>query len=142
MEWMLMPLRRYADFQGRSRRKEYWMFVLGYTIVSAIMVGLMFGTGGFNGENFDFNIVSGIVVAVFGLFVLALLIPSIAVQVRRLHDQNISGWWLLGIYIASAIPVVGFIASVALLVFMCLPGKRGPNRFGPDPKEDVAAAFV
>ncbi len=79
----------------------------------------------------------------YGLYALAVLIPSIAVTVRRFHDQDKSGWWYLGLTVVSLIPLVGFLASIALLVFMCLEGTRGSNRFGPDPKdpygEDVFA---
>jgi uncharacterized membrane protein YhaH (DUF805 family) len=68
-------------------------------------------------------------------FGLAVLVPSIAVVVRRLHDRDLSGWWYLGAIVAGMIPFVGFIASIALLVLMFLPGTPGPNRFGPDPKD-------
>jgi uncharacterized membrane protein YhaH (DUF805 family) len=70
-----------------------------------------------------------------GLFGLALFIPSIAVQVRRFHDQDRTGWLIL----LGLIPYVG---GLIVLVFMCLPGTRGTNRFGPDPKENIADAFV
>lgn len=134
MNWMVMPLRRYAEFSGRSRRKEYWMFTLFVSLVSAALILVGFGiAGAFRaGDTFDATAFAGYVP--FGLFYLAILIPVIAVQVRRLHDRDLSGWWLLGFYVASAIPVIGFVASIALLVFMCLPGTVGPNRFGPDPK--------
>ena len=68
------------------------------------------------------------------------LVPSIAVVVRRLHDRDMSGWWYLGIIVASMIPIVGTLASIALLVLMVLPGTPGPNRFGPDPKDPANAA--
>ena len=143
MYWMLLPLKRYADFQGRSRRKEYWMFVLGYMIV-AIALGLLgMALGAFSGDLASGNLGGGTLAlfGLLGLLGLALIIPSIAVQVRRFHDQDLSGWFLLGAYVLSLIPILGFIASIALIVFMCLPGTRGSNRFGPDPKENVAEAF-
>jgi len=59
--------------------------------------------------------------------------------VRRLHDRDMSGWWYLGVAVASIIPIVGFIASIAFLVLMVLPGTPGPNRFGPDPKDPTGA---
>jgi uncharacterized membrane protein YhaH (DUF805 family) len=74
-----------------------------------------------------------------GIWFLAILIPSIAVAVRRLHDRDMSGWWYLGVIIAGMIPIVGFIANIAFIVLMFLPGTPGPNRFGPDPKDPSSA---
>ncbi|WP_200913128.1 DUF805 domain-containing protein [Sphingomonas sp. Leaf10] len=140
MYWMTLPLRRYADFSGRSRRMEYWMFVLGYGIV-LIILGAILGVMGVLSSSMS-DLQSGAVngalmlpIIVFAIIGLGILIPSIAVQVRRLHDRNMSGWWLLGVYIASLIPFVGFFASIGLLVLLALPGTVGPNRFGPDPKD-------
>ena len=141
MEWMLMPYRRYADFSGRSRRMEYWMFTLLSAIVGTVIVLLMFGGMPLDAMS-DPNAlaadaqpgalfyVGAVIAAVWGL---GSLIPSIAVTVRRFHDRDMSGWWYLGFIVASAIPIVGFVASIALLVLMVLPGTKGPNRFGPDP---------
>lgn len=120
MEWMLMPLKRYADFSGRSRRKEYWMFLLGVVIV-AIVLSVMEAAMGMNG------MVAGVYGPLTTLLVLGLIIPGIAVQVRRFHDQDKSGWFVL----LGFIPIVG---GLIVLVFMLLEGTKGPNRFGPDPK--------
>ncbi len=120
LDWMLMPLRRYADFSGRSRRKEYWMFVLGVLIVT-IVLSIVEGILGLSG------MVAGAYGPVTALFFLGIIVPSIAVQVRRMHDQDKSGWWVL----IALIPLIG---SIVLLVFMCLEGTRGDNRFGADPK--------
>ena len=68
------------------------------------------------------------------LWWLATLIPNIAVNVRRLHDRDMSGWWFLGFIVASQIPLIGILASIAYLVLMLLPGTPGANRFGEDPK--------
>ena len=115
---MFEALKNYADFNGRARRKEYWLFylflMLGY-IVTAV-IDLM--TGSFD-EISGFGILSG-------LFFLGIIIPNIAVTIRRLHDQDKSGWWIL----IGFIPVLG---GLVLLVFMCLPGTTGDNRFGADP---------
>lgn len=152
MEWMLLPFKRYAEFSGRSRRKEYWMFVLFNIIVITVMAALIFGVAG-AGASFDEidagdpvglygSLFSGIGV-VFLLYWLAVLIPGMAVSVRRLHDRGMSGWWYLGFIVASLIPIVGFIASIAFIVVMALPGTVGPNRYGPDPKGGVdAKAFA
>lgn len=140
MEWMLLPLKRYADFSGRSRRKEYWMFVLGYMLIF-IVLGAIFGIMGvFSSsiQDMEAGSINGVLILAFvvlGIIGLGILIPSIAVQVRRLHDRDMSGWWLLGAYVLSLVPVIGFLASIALLVVFVLPGTPGPNRFGPDPKD-------
>lgn len=125
MEWMLLPLKRYADFSGRSRRKEYWMFVLG-VLIAAIVLGIVESVLG----------LSGMVGHVYGpltlIFLLAIIVPSIAVQVRRFHDQDKSGWFVL-------LALIPFVGGLIVLVFMCLEGTKGPNRFGPDPKDPAGA---
>jgi len=128
MDWMLMPLRRYADFAGRSRRKEYWMFALGVTLATIILciLAVLLG-GGLQGMADSGGMIAGPFLFVFGIFWLALIVPAIAVQVRRFHDQDKSGWFVL----LNLIPYVG---GLIVLVFMFLEGTRGPNRFGPDPK--------
>lgn len=130
MEWMLMPLRRYADFSGRSRRKEYWMFFLGILLVT-IALGCLAGIlgGGFGGMMRGGGLFAGPFLILFGLLWLGLIVPSIAVQVRRFHDQDKSGWFVL----LNFIPYLG---GLIVLVFMFLEGTRGPNRFGPDPKAE------
>ncbi len=191
MNWMLLPLRRYADFSGRSRRMEFWMWQLFLFLVNmvlmvvafAIIGGAMFSILRNNPEAFESSSdysydgayyadsvppdaalatigVAGIVI--FGLLFLwslFILVPNIAVAVRRLHDTNRSGWWLLapiapyvvgvlGMIMAAALPDLAMVAMVIwlvamlaafglgimLLVFYFLEGTRGPNRFGPDPK--------
>lgn len=139
MEWMLMPYRRYFDFSGRSRRKEYWMFTLLAAIVAVVLFALMF-SGGFPAQEFDAEtgvaatpgVMFWIGATGLGIFWLATIIPSIAVQVRRFHDQDRSGWMVL----LAFIPYVG---GIIVLVFMCLEGTRGPNRYGPDPKDPLNA---
>ena len=125
MDWLLMPLRRYADFQGRSRRKEYWMFALGILIayvILAVLAAMLVGSS----PDPD-NPLGGAMAIPILLFVAAIFIPSLAVQVRRFHDQDKSGWMVL-------LGLIPFVGGVILLVFMCLEGTAGPNRFGPDPK--------
>jgi uncharacterized membrane protein YhaH (DUF805 family) len=141
MEWMLMPLRRYAEFSGRSRRKEYWMFALLMMIVYAIGAALMFSalvpllTAGAGTPSDPAMFTPGFWVGagLLGLFTLAILVPAVAVTVRRLHDRDMSGWWYLGVLILGQIPYLGFLVQIGFLVLMCLPGTPGPNRFGPDP---------
>jgi len=130
MEWMIMPYRRYADFSGRSGRREYWMFFLFYMIVCVVVGGpaigaLMIATAMHRGLDSPLLWVG---LAVLTLFAVISFIPYIAVHVRRFHDQDKSGWLLL----LSFVPYVG---SLIVLIFMMLEGTRGPNRFGPDPRD-------
>lgn len=122
MDWYLRVLKKYAVFEGRARRKEYWYFVLINIVIGLALAILDQGLGTYNEET-D----TGMFNAIYSLLV---LIPSIAVAVRRLHDTDRSGWWLLLIFI----PILGVII---LLVFMCLSGHEGDNRFGPDPIEET-----
>lgn len=121
MHWYLDVLKKYAVFQGRARRKEYWMFTLFSML---IYIGLMIIEGilGMGSEG-------GI--GLLSLFYsLGVLLPSLAVTVRRLHDTGRSGWWLL----IGLIPLVG---GIVLLVFMVLDGQPGSNQYGPNPKESA-----
>ena len=152
MYWMILPYRRYFDFSGRSRRKEFWGFFLFWVLLTVILgiaaVATFAGRlqGMVQGGPQAFAALGGafwVLVAVFVLFFLASVIPMVAVQVRRLHDLGVSGWWYLA-SIASgallpAIPHVGdglnALISIGWIVWMCFPGTRGANRFGDDPKE-------
>jgi uncharacterized membrane protein YhaH (DUF805 family) len=118
MEWATLPLRRFAQFSGRSRRKEYWMFFL-LTLASFIVASIIDNAAGLADEEYGVG-------PVYGLVALGLFIPSLAVSVRRLHDTGRSGWWLL----LSLIPL----GALVLLYFYASNGEAGPNRFGPDPK--------
>ena len=114
MNWYLKVLKQYADFSGRARRKEYWMFVLFNVIFTfvAMLLDFLFGLP------FIFTII----------YTLALLIPSLAVLVRRLHDIGKSGWW----YFISLIPLIG---SIWLIVLLATDSQPGENEYGPNPKE-------
>ena len=120
MEWATLPLKRYAEFTGRSRRKEYWMFVL-LSIGIYVIARILDGIAGLNG------VIAGTYGPITALAALGLLVPSLAVSIRRLHDSDRSGWWLL----LGLVPIVG---EIIVLIFMVLEGTRGANRFGADPK--------
>lgn len=138
MHWMLLPLRRYADFSGRSRRMEFWMYTLFVSIIGALLLALGFmltgvsATGDVIGDITATGALMGF--APFVLFYVAILVPSVAVQVRRFHDRDMSGWWVVGFSVLSNIPILGLFISVAWFVLLVLPGTYGDNRFGPDPK--------
>jgi len=119
MGWYIEALKKYAVFGGRSRRKEYWYFVLFSLIVSLVLSAIDALLGTFSSST-NVGLLSGI----YGL---AIIIPSIAVSVRRLHDIDRTGWWVL----ISLVPVIG---TIVLLVFAVLEGTSGQNRFGPNPK--------
>lgn len=119
MEWYLKVLRQYADFEGRARRQEYWMFVL-FNILFAIAASVIDGVLGFA--------IGGSIGLVYVLYALFTLIPSIAVAVRRMHDIGKSGWMLL----VAFIPLIG---GIWLLVLMVTEGEHGDNEYGPDPKD-------
>lgn len=133
MEWMLLPYKRYADFSGRSRRLEYWLFTLFYilTIVALIILAVALDSTWRSGGEMGTGSVA--VLILLAVFVLGSIIPSIAVSVRRFHDQDKSGW----MYLLSFIPYIG---GIILLVFMCIEGTRGDNSYGPDPKGDFDAS--
>lgn len=120
MEWATLPLKKYAQFEGRSRRKEYWSFfllMLGVYIVAGMIDGILGLAGMVLGLYGPLSLVAAV----------ALFVPSLAVGVRRLHDTGRSGWWLL----IGLIPLVG---GLVLLYFMVIEGTPGPNEYGPDPK--------
>jgi len=135
MEWMILPFKRYADFSGRSRRLEYWLFSLFYTLVTIVLLGLGFGfaaasAGGTEGE---IGAAFGIFLILWLIFALASFIPGLAVAVRRFHDQDKSGWFVLLYF-------VPYLGALIMLVFMCIEGTRGDNRYGPDPKGRIDAS--
>jgi uncharacterized membrane protein YhaH (DUF805 family) len=145
---MFLPFRRYADFQGRSRRMEFWSFGLFNAIVYIIIAAIVFGMFGTNRSAITqgdmsysaaFSVVTGGAGILLLLWWLATIIPSISVTVRRLHDRDMSGWWYLGFVVLSMIPLVGFLVSIAFLVILFLPGTPGANRFGEDPKDPTSA---
>lgn len=114
MKYYLEAIKKYAVFKGRSSRKEYWMFVL-FNLIISFSLGFVEGLMNINNENS-----SSILSDIYGL---AVFIPSIAIGVRRMHDVNKSGWFLL-------IPVYNFILAVT-------PGKEENNRFGDNPKKII-----
>jgi uncharacterized membrane protein YhaH (DUF805 family) len=126
MHWML-PLKRYARFHGRSPRTEFWMFALfQFLLIGAVLViGVVWACVG-DKEVIDVDRARWLAELLVFLAI-ALLIPNLAVSVRRLHDRNLSGWLVLML-------LVPYLGPLVILVLMMLPGTRGPNRFGPDPR--------
>jgi uncharacterized membrane protein YhaH (DUF805 family) len=116
MNWYLAVLSKYATFEGRARRTEYWMFALFNIIISVVLEVLYVATSR-----------SSLFLILSVLYGLGVLLPSLAVFCRRMHDQDKSGWWWL-------IALIPFIGGIWLLILTCLPGTAGPNKYGPDPK--------
>lgn len=143
MEWMVMPLKRYADFSGRSRRKEYWMFLLLNVIVYVVLGVLLFAGGmseAFLSDDLgtadpEFGVLGIVAMLLIGLWALGTIIPNIALQVRRLHDLGYTGWIYLGVILAGFIPLIGGLVQIGFLVFMAVPGNVGANQYGDDPKD-------
>ena len=120
MNWYLQALKNYANFSGRARRKEYWYFAL-FNFIVAFVLGFIDGmTGSVSSE--------GGIGLLGGIYTLAVLIPGLAVSVRRLHDTERSGWWLL----IALVPLIG---AIVLLVFMVQDSKAGSNQYGENPKK-------
>ena len=119
MNWWLAAMKKYVDFSGRARRKEYWMFALFNFIfaIVAIILDNIFGTAI---ENVGYGIF-------YSLFALAVFLPSLAVLVRRLHDVGKSGWFML----ISLIPIIG---GIWLLILMVTDGQPGENKYGANTK--------
>ncbi|MEW4307049.1 DUF805 domain-containing protein [Rossellomorea marisflavi] len=122
MSWFLKALTQYADFNGRARRKEYWMYTLFSTLFGALLYLLIFI--GIFMDSLGF-IMFGMVV--FIIYALALFVPTLAVTVRRLHDTGRSGFW----YFINFVPFAG---GIILLVFCCLDSENGNNPWGSNPK--------
>ncbi len=120
MKWFLDVLKnKYATFEGRARRSEYWYFVL-FCVLAIVALAIIDEVTGTFSEETGMGLLSG-------LFVLATILPSFAVTVRRLHDTDRNGWWIL----INLIPIIG---AIVLLVFTVQDSQPGANRFGPNPK--------
>lgn len=120
MNWYLEVLKKYAVFSGRARRKEYWFFALFNIIIGLALTFIDFSTGLYDVES-EIGLLSS-------LYSLAVLVPSIAVTIRRLHDTSRTGWWFL----IAFVPIIGVIV---LLVFMVFDSTPGDNQYGPNPKD-------
>ena len=111
MSWYLRVLKKYAVFQGRAQRKEFWMFAL-FNFIIGVVLGLFEGALGIFPDAEESVLAN--------IYTVAVLIPGLAVGVRRMHDTDHSGWWII-------VPFVNF-------YFWCIDGTSGDNRFGSDPK--------
>src|SRR5580692_4232396 len=122
MNWYLTVLKKYAVFDGRARRKEYWFFHMISTFIVIVFVAIA-------GANRSMTLNPGHVLVL--LYLLAVLVPSLAVTVRRLHDIGRSGTWIF-------ISFVPFVGGIILLVFTLMDSQPNANQYGPNPKEAVS----
>ena len=118
MQWYLAAVKNYAGFSGRARRAEYWLYLYFSFVIVLVLYLLTLAIGPY------------FVSELIPLYYLAMLVPSLAVLVRRLNDVGISGWWIL----TGFVPIIGIIAIFIIFMVTVLPGRRGPNRYGDDPK--------
>ena len=128
--------KRYTDFQGRSPRSEYWWVALFNAIVVFVLVflaSIMSGGDLAALESGSMPPGAMIPLGLLALYVLGILIPAIALGVRRFHDLGQTGWLVLVFFIAGLIPLVGILASLGQLVWFCMRGTVGPNKYGDDP---------
>lgn len=156
---MILPYRRYFDFSGRSRRLEYWSFFVGWTVAMVVLgiAAVVAIAGSFQGMMEGATVPwarvgSGmwLLLAALMILFLASLIPMIAVQVRRLHDLGVSGWWYLACIIAGNVvgevpqggTYISGLLNLGWLVWMFFPGTSGPNRYGDDPKDPAGVNEV
>ena len=129
MEWYLKVMRdNYANFKGRARRKEYWMYTLIFTVLLIALMTIMFSVLSFSDET---GIETGpsvyLTVILVIVFLFAHFIPTIALTVRRLHDTGKSGWWYL-------IVLVPYLGNFVIFIFTLIDGDRGDNKYGSNPK--------
>jgi len=130
VNYILGVYRKYAAFDGRARRTEYWTFT-GFFILVLTLGSLLSELGPGTG----IDIIATIILAIFTI---ASFVPAVGVRIRRLHDSNRTGYWIL----LSFIP---FIGSIVLLVFDLMPGTKGANQYGQDPRtpgEDISQVFA
>ncbi len=127
--WKKVVLKNYANFTGRARRAEYWYFILGnfILIIPFYVVGML-------GSFTESGVLTTLGLGVYGLFILATIVPTLAVSVRRLHDINKSGWF----YFIGLIPLIG---SIIVLVWFFTDGDRFTNNYGTDPKNEDEVEF-
>ncbi len=122
----------YFNFQDRARRAEFWWPVVMQLLVYLVLIFAHMTIFGVSGQG-EMNAMSLLLTAVWLIFGLACLIPTLAVSVRRLHDKDMSGWW----YLINLVPF----GSLVLLFMYATEGTQGPNKYGPDPKDLSRGVF-
>ncbi len=146
MKYFIMALKKYAQFSGRSTRAEYWYFVL-FNMIIGILLQIFIVLS----NKFDNNILGISFLIIYYLYVLAVALPSFSVSIRRLHDTNRSGWWVLLGFIPMIVGIITFfisniifalisfitlslVATIIMLAFLVQDSQSGENKYGPNPK--------
>lgn len=122
MEWYAIALHKYAQFSGRSRRREYWTFALVNALIFCAFYGLavvFFITGQ--------RVIGATLLGLCSVYALAIIIPGLACGVRRLHDIGQTGWLML-------LPLIPFVGGIILIVLHLIDSQPGANPYGPNPK--------
>ena len=129
MSWYLKVLKQYIRFNGRARRQEYWYFqiihwliIVSFGIVFSLMTDFL---------GIPESIAEKLIMPFFSIYFFGTILPSLAVTIRRLHDTNRSGWWIL----LNLLNFIPFLGSLILFVFLVQDSQPGRNRFGRNPKE-------
>jgi len=135
-EAVTLYFKNYVNFQGRSRRAEYWWPALMNLVIGWTLSGLAIITGGGFAAyaSYNLNVIGWLFYGISILWGLATFLPNLSVTIRRLHDRNMSGWFVLLFIVLIIIPIINLIAIIVFIVFMAQEGTKGPNKFGPDPK--------
>jgi uncharacterized membrane protein YhaH (DUF805 family) len=142
MDWIITPFQRALDFKGRSRRKEYWLFVLFYVIISTAMFATFIVIGGFS-DTFDLTPLGNkLALPMGGIWFLIFVLPMLSLSVRRWHDLGYSGWMFVVFAVIGVIPLVSFFASVGNIIWFCMPGTVGPNKYGDDPLDAPYKGYI
>ena len=152
MEWMLLPYKRlYSVIEGRSSRREFWMFFLLNVLIVAAYAALFIAFGGI--AMLNPKTIASAMAGVGVVMLLILLVPlylwaiitwpaGFALTIRRFHDLNLSGWVYGGFLVANFIPFLNLLSWLVLLIMMCVGGTSGPNRYGDDPTREATGANV
>jgi len=129
----------FKNFEGRSTRAEYWWVQL-YMLIVAVLFALLvvLSVGGLNDlAPAELSPLTTIFIVIFFVFILAHILPGIALQIRRFHDLNQTGWLVLVFVLVGLIPLIGTLTAIGQLVWFCLRGTIGENKYGPDPLENT-----
>ena len=152
MRWMFAPFRRFFVLKGRAPRREFWAFAGFNLAVTLITLGAgvavspgtsRVGEDGALSFSFESNLYDTALGATFSsaflIYAAVAFIPSVTVTVRRLHDSGLTGWLMVALAFVFLVPILGLLAPLAFVIAMALPGTKGRNRYGPDPRDPYEA---
>ncbi len=145
MNWIITPFQRALDFKGRSRRREYWLFVL-FSVIAAIVACVLFAVMGgidMTASAPSLTPIGDTIAPVFIIvYILIFILPSISVSVRRWHDLGYTGWLFLLSTVLSNIPLLGALITIGNIIWFCMPGTVGANKYGDDPLDAPYKGYI